>query len=87
MPRFDLILRGGHVLDPANGLDGPYDVGIRLGQIESVEPELDSTDSDRVMDVTDQWVMPGVIDSHVHISTFGRNRDRALGYRQMAEVG
>ncbi len=87
MPRFDLILRGGHVLDPANGRDGPYDVGIRLGQIESVEPELDSTDSDRVMDVTNLWVMPGVIDSHVHVSTFERNGNRALGYRQMAEVG
>ena len=34
MPRFDLILRGGHVFNPANGLDGPYDVGIRLGQID-----------------------------------------------------
>ena len=30
LPRFDLILRGGHVLDPANGLDGPYDVGASV---------------------------------------------------------
>ena len=52
-----------------------------------MEPELDSTDSGRVMDVTILWIMPGVIDSHVHVSTFGRNGERALGYRQMAEAG
>lgn len=87
MPKLDLILQGGRILDPANGLDEVRDVGIVAGRVEAVEPELDPTQAGRVLDVTSKWVMPGVIDSHVHVSTAGRGGDHALGYRQMAEAG
>ena len=43
MPKLHLILRGGRVLDPANGLDEVRDVGIVAGRVKSVAPELDPT--------------------------------------------
>jgi dihydroorotase len=37
--KYDLLIKGGHVLDPSRGLDGARDIGIRNGVIESVEAE------------------------------------------------
>lgn len=87
MARFDLILKGGRVLDPANGLDALRDLGIAGGHIEAVEPELDPGLADSMLDVSARWIIPGVVDSHVHVATGDRGGDRALGYRQMAEAG
>ncbi len=77
MARYDLILHGGRVLDPANGLDGLFDVGIQRGRVESVEAHLDPSLTDHLLDMTGQWVMPGVVDSHVHVSAGGPGSDRA----------
>ena len=103
MPRYDCLLCGGRVLDPANALDGRYDIGILHGRIEAVEPRLDPAAADAVFDMTGKWVMPGHIDTHVHVastlqaSTTGDEdepclppayqTDPALGYRMMAEAG
>ena len=87
MAKFDLILKGGRLLDPANGLDASRDIGIAGGHIEAVEPELDSALADDSLDVSGRWVIPDVVDSHVHVWTGERRGDRALGYRQMAEAG
>ncbi|MCH7713873.1 MAG: amidohydrolase family protein [Chloroflexi bacterium] len=87
MSKFDLILKGGRLLDPANELDGYFDLGISSGQVAEVEAELDPGQADAVMDMSGRWVLPGVIDSHVHVATSGGNVGRALGYRQMAEAG
>ena len=87
MPRYDRIIHGGRVLDPANNLDAEMDVGISRGRIAVVEPELDSSDTNDWVDVPGQWVLPGFIDSHVHVATGGEAGDRAIGYRQMAEAG
>ena len=61
--------QGGRVLDPANALDGFYDIGILHGQIEAVAPALDSASADAVFDMTGKWVMPGHIDTHVHVAS------------------
>ena len=71
MSKYDLILKGGRVLDPANGKDGLYDIGISSGHIAEVETELDPGLADGMMDVSGRWVLPGVIDSHVHVATTG----------------
>lgn len=39
---FDVLLRGGHVIDPANGRDGVADVGIADGKIARIGPDLDA---------------------------------------------
>ena len=87
MSEYDLILKGGRVLDPANGKDGHFDIGISSGQVSVVQPELDPGLADAVTELAGSWVLPGVIDSHVHVATSGGNPSHALGYRQMAEAG
>ena len=60
-----LLLRGGRVIDPAQGLNGPLDVRLRDGRIEAVGPDL-AADGAAVLDVTGLLVLPGLIDGHVH---------------------
>jgi hypothetical protein len=87
MPRYDLIMHGGTVLDPANGFEDVSDVGIVDGRIDRVEPELDQADADDVIDVAGKWVMPGQIDTHAHVAGLARNWDPALGHAMLARAG
>jgi dihydroorotase len=64
---YDLLLRGGHVIDPASGLDGPADVAIAEGKITAVGASLDAGQARRVVDVAGLYVTPGLIDIHVHV--------------------
>ena len=63
--KFDLILRGGHVVDPAQNRDGLFDVGIRGGKIASVAKGLKG--ARKIIDVTGAHVLPGMIDTHAHV--------------------
>ena len=63
--KFDIILRGGHMVDPAAGRDGLFDVGIRGGKIASVRKGLKG--AKRVIDVSGSYVLPGLIDTHAHV--------------------
>jgi dihydroorotase len=79
-PRYDLVLRGGRVIDPAQGLDGIYDVGIRDGKIGAVLPSIDASDALHSLDLRDRLVVPGMIDTHAHVyqhvtGAFGMNPD------------
>ena len=65
----DLILKGGHVIDPANGIDGIMDVGIRGGSIVEVGPEI-TADLAEVVDLSGFYVTPGLIDMHTHVYWF-----------------
>jgi dihydroorotase len=60
-----LLLRGGRVIDPAQGIDGAFDVRIRDGRIDNVHPTL-PTEGASVLDVAGALVVPGLIDGHVH---------------------
>ncbi len=65
-PAFDLVLRGGHVIDPANGRDAVADVAIAGGKIARVGPDLDAGGA-REVDASGLYVTPGLIDIHVHV--------------------
>ena len=69
-PRFDLLLKGGRVLDPAAGLDGTLDVAVRAGLVAAVAPDLPASAADLVVDVSGLLVTPGLIDLHAHIYPF-----------------
>ena len=85
MAPFDVVLKGGHVLDPASGTDRVADVGIRLGKIEDVGDGLDLSGA-RVVEAAGRYVMPGHIDTHAHVSAVSdRGVDRALGFKMLAE--
>ena len=64
--KFDWIIKGGHVIDPANRIDGIRDVGVREGKIAAVAEKLDSSVAQNVFDATNRIVTPGLIDLHVH---------------------
>ena len=68
-PELDLVLAGGHVLDPGQGLDGRHDIGIADGRIVAIAPELDRP-ARRVIDVSGpgRYVVPGLIDLHTHVA-------------------
>ena len=87
MPRYDLILSGGTILDPANDLETVSDLGISRGKIERVAPELDPSLSRKIIDVQGKWVMPGQIDTHAHVAGAERHWDPAIGYAMLAEAG
>jgi len=63
---YDAVVRGGEALDPANGVHGSYDVGIRDGVIAAVEPALPLSEATRVIDARGQYVTPGLVDLHTH---------------------
>src|SRR6202043_3114599 len=77
---FDLLLRGGRVIDPASGVDGLKDVAIRGGKIAAIQSDILPTSAREVVDVADKIVLPGLIDTHAHVyqyvtGRFGVNAD------------
>lgn len=67
MATFDVVLKGGRVLDPAQGIDAALDIGTKHGRITAVEEDLPTDDAWLVLDVADHFVTPGLIDLHCHI--------------------
>ena len=62
----ELVLRGGHVIDPANDVDGTCDVAISGGKIARVASSIATSRATRVIDVGGSYVVPGLVDIHVH---------------------
>ncbi len=62
----DILLKGGHVIDPANNIDRRMDVAIVKDKIFRVAPDIPAGNAVRVIDVTGMFVTPGLIDMHVH---------------------
>lgn len=80
MERLDLILRGGRVIDPAQGIDGVNDVAIADGRIARIAPHILPTAGAKTIDVQGKVVIPGMIDTHAHVyryvtGTFGLDPD------------
>src|SRR4051812_5894539 len=67
MAEFDVVIAGGHVVDPANGRSGPADIGVVGGKIAAVESEIAPNRAGRVIDAKGQYVTPGLIDLHTHV--------------------
>jgi dihydroorotase len=63
---YDLVIRGGEVIDPASERYGAYDVAVRDGLIAAVAPDLPVEDAARVVDARGQYVTPGLVDLHTH---------------------
>ena len=64
---YELLLKGGHVIDPKNGIDAVRDVGIRDGRIAAVQENLPSSSATRTVDAAGLYVTPGLVDIHVHV--------------------
>ena len=76
---YDLLLIHGHVIDDKNRIDGLRDVGIKDGRIVAVAPHLNVKDALKTVDVTGNYVTPGLIDIHVHVYAGTGERDSYAG--------
>lgn len=70
-PPYDLLLKGGHVIDPANHVDGSFDVAIVGGKIAAVEKDIPGSQAGKMVDVSGLYVTPGLVDIHAHIGHGG----------------
>ncbi len=71
--KYDLLLTGGDVMDPAAGLRGVMDIGIAGGKIAAVAPSLDPKDALRSISVKGRLVTPGLVDIHAHVFVNGHD--------------
>jgi len=64
---YDLLIKGGRVIDPAQNIDGLMDVAVSGGKIANVMPNIPLPEAGNVIDATDKIVTPGLIDLHTHV--------------------
>lgn len=66
-PVYDLVLKGGHVIDPKNNISKPLDVAIADGKIARLAPDIPAREARKTADVSGLYVTPGLIDIHAHV--------------------
>jgi dihydroorotase len=64
---YNIVIKGGHVIDPKNNIDGIMDIAVSAGKIALVARNIDATGAIQVVDATGMYVTPGLIDNHVHV--------------------
>ncbi|MCH8281102.1 MAG: amidohydrolase/deacetylase family metallohydrolase [Chloroflexi bacterium] len=64
---YDLLIKGGTVIDPSQSLNGPNDLAVQDGLIARIAPGIASEEATRVVDVRGKMVVPGLIDLHTHV--------------------
>jgi dihydroorotase len=70
-PQYDLLLKGGHVIDPANHIDAVMDVAVTKNKIAAVAKDISADQAGNVVNVSGLYVTPGLIDIHFHIGHGG----------------
>ncbi len=82
--QYDIILKNGIVVDPVNNRKGDFDVGIADGKIKDVSYDLDPALALDCFDLNGLYVLPGIIDLHVHASAWIGGR---FAHKMMAQAG
>jgi dihydroorotase len=65
--QYDVVLRGGRVIDAANNIDGLMDVAVAGNRIAAVSPHIRDQQARKVIDVSGFMVVPGLVDLHAHV--------------------
>jgi len=73
---YDLLIKGGHLIDPRNQQNGPADVAVREGKIAHIAQNIDSSEAQEVVDAAGLFVVPGLVDLHTHVF-YGTAEDSA----------
>ncbi|MHC9237593.1 amidohydrolase family protein [Pseudooceanicola sp. 502str34] len=81
--KFDVLLRNGTLVDPKNGIEAQRDIAISGGKVVMVAETIEGS-AEREHDLTGKVVMPGIIDTHVHISRWVGGKE---GHKMMAKAG
>lgn len=74
---YDVLLKGGHVIDAKSNIDGPRDIAIKAGKIAEVSAFIDPSNAKKTIDVNGLYVTPGLVDIHEHL--FAGDPERPLG--------
>jgi len=82
--KYDILLKGGIVVDPVNRPTGKADIAIVNGKISQIGSDLDPGLAGQTIEVAGKHVLPGIIDLHVHVSSWLGGRH---GHRMMAAAG
>ena len=64
--KFDLLIKGGHLIDPKNKIDALMDIAISDGKLSEIGPSIAAMDASQVIDATGLYVSPGFVDIHSH---------------------
>jgi len=81
---YDLLLKGGRVVDPVNGRDGLFDLAITEHRVADIAEDIDPTLTKECLNVKDMLVIPGIIDLHVHTSPWIGGR---FSHNMLAKAG
>src|SRR5258708_38131615 len=84
-----ILLRGGRLIDPAHAIDGLRDVLIAEGEVEAIEPlgRLGVPEGATSIDATGCWIVPGLVDPHVHLRDPGFPEKETIATGQRAAAG
>ncbi len=80
-----ILIKNGRVIDPANNIDGIYDILVENDKISKVTRDIDMQ-ADNIIDATDKIVMPGIVDMHVHLREPGREDKETITTGTMAAL-
>ncbi len=67
--QYDVVLKDGHVIDPANGIDRQMDVAVTGNKIAAVSAEINASEARKAIDAHGLYVTPGLVDIHTHLFT------------------
>src|SRR5204863_2241903 len=73
--KYDLLLKGGHLIDPKNGISAVRDVAIAQGKIAAIAASIPAADARKTIDVSSLYVVPGLVDIHTHVFAGSMGRE------------
>ena len=68
-PQYDLLLKGGHIIDPKNNINGRMDVAITGNHVAAVNANIDPAQARKTINLDGLYVTPGLVDIHTHLYT------------------
>jgi dihydroorotase len=86
---YDLLIKGGHVLDPGQSLNGKLDIAVTNGRISAIEPDIPVERTGRVVHIKgdNRYVTPGLIDIHTHVAYGATTPGVGMGCCDPDQVG
>jgi dihydroorotase len=69
--KFDLVIKGGEVLDPSQSLRAKRDIGLRWGVVEALSESIPAERAAKTIDASGKLVLPGLVDLHCHVYPYG----------------
>ena len=74
-PRYDLLLKGGHLVDARNGISAVRDVAVAQGKIAAIAANIPSSEARRTVDISSLYITPGLVDIHTHVFAGSMGRE------------